>query len=342
MEKPETLKLHPPRAAVPPQAISGISELYLAGAASLGGSCRIWTGCPVNWTASLFSMRKPGKAEPMTAEPLDTSERTDGLSTVGVVSRTDELLELAYRSADLGNLDDPLDEAIYILLSLQTREAVYRRVFQHLKARYSSWVEVLDAPDEELVRILRPGGFQNRRAKTLRRFIQAVAEENSRRGSQAGKPLDLDFLHEMGNKEALAFLVGLPGVGPKTARCIMAYSLGRQSFAVDTHVHRVLERLGVIEELKGKPQHDEIESLIPSRIRKRFHINLVHHGRKVCRSRPKCGDCVLVSFCAMGQRAVSRLREAPRVVDLFAGAGGLGYGFRAGWLSDCLGGGERS
>lgn len=264
----------------------------------------------------------------MPSRELMECVRADGLHAAEVISRADELLELSYRSADLGNLEDPLDEAIYILLSLQTREAVYRRVFQHLKASYGSWSEVLDSPDEELVRILRPAGFQNRRAQTLRRFIEAVAEENGRRGWQPAEPLCLDFLHEMGDEEALAFLVGLPGVGPKTARCVMAYSLGRESFAVDTHVRRVLERLEVIERVKGKPRHDEIERLVTSKIRKRFHINLVHHGRAVCRSqRPACGKCVLVSFCERGQRAVSALREAPRVVDLFAGAGGLGFGF---------------
>lgn len=273
-------------------------------------------------------MSKLGNLSRMTSGGPAQRDEVDGLTAAGVVSRADELLELRYRSADLGNLEDPLDEAIYILLSLQTRESVYRKVFENLKASYGNWRELLDAPREDLVQILRPGGFQRRRAETLHRFIEAVSEECGRRASRPEEPLNLEFLHEMGDKEALAFLVGLPGVGPKTARCIMSYSLGRDAFAVDTHVRRVLERLGVVEEVKGKPRHDEIERLVPSKIRKRFHINLVHHGRAVCRSQqPACGDCVLVSFCARGQRSASRSIEGPRVVDLFAGAGGLGYGF---------------
>ena len=250
----------------------------------------------------------------------------DRLSVQEVITRADELLELSYRSADLGNLDDPLDEAVYILLSLQTRESVYRQVFRQLKLTYECWDEVLESPVEELVGILRPAGFQERRAATLRDFLFAVAEENERRGFEG--LLSLDFLSGMDNEEVLEFLVGLPGVGPKTARCIMAYSLRREAFAVDTHVRRVLERLGVIEERKGKPRHDEIERLIPGKIRRRFHINLVHHGRAVCRSRqPRCGECVLMSFCAAGQRSGSGPRPEPEVVELFAGAGGLGYGF---------------
>ncbi len=261
----------------------------------------------------------------MASEPTREYQRADGLSVAAVVSRADELLELTYRSADLGNLADPLDEAIYVLLSLQTRETVYRRVFKQLKEAYRCWDEVLEAPDEELVQSLRPGGFQQRRAATLRKFLLAVRAEVGKRTEQSR--LTLDFLHEMGDKEVLAFLLGLPGIGHKTARCIMAYSLGRESFAVDTHVYRILERLGLIRELTSKPRHDEIERLIPRRIRKRFHINLVHHGRKVCQSRPRCNDCVLVSFCARGRRDLARSRDAPVAVDLFAGAGGLGYGF---------------
>ena len=262
----------------------------------------------------------------MTSRGMMEHERADRLSVAQVISRADELLELAYRSADLGNFENPLDEAIYLLLSLQTRESVYRQVFRRLKAAYRTWDEVLDAPDEDLVQVLRPGGFQERRAAILRQFLLAVLAEVNRRSPRSG--LNLDFLHEMTDQEALAFLVGLPGVGPKTARCIMAYSLGRESFAVDTHVRRVLERLGVVEQRKGKPKHDDIEQLIPSKIRSRFHINLVHHGRAVCRSQlPRCSDCVLVSFCGRGRQAVAGLRATPRVVDLFAGAGGLGYGF---------------
>ena len=250
----------------------------------------------------------------------------DRLPVQGVITRADELLELSYRSADLGNLDNPLDEAVYILLSLRTRESVYRQVFKQLKATYGTWDEVLESPAEELVRILRPGGFQERRAATLQSFLLAVAEENERRGVKG--QLSLDFLEGMGNDELLEFLVGLPGVGPKTARCIMAYSFQREAFAVDTHVWRVLERLGVIEPRKGKPRHDEIENLIPSKIRRRFHVNLVHHGRAVCRSQQaRCGDCVLVSSCATGQASIDGPCQKPKVVELFAGAGGLGYGF---------------
>jgi DNA (cytosine-5)-methyltransferase 1 len=258
------------------------------------------------------------------------SGRGDGLSAQGVLDRIDELLELAYRSADLGNLADPLDEAVFILISAQTREQVYRRVFASLKATYPRWVDVLSASRGELERVLKPAGFQVQRASKLAALFAAIERSNIDQGlgPAHGDDLTLEFLHRMSDEEAAAFLVQLPGIGPKSARCILAYSLGRDTFAVDTHVRRILERLELIERRSGKPAHGSIEGLIPKRQRVRLHINLVHHGRAVCLSgRPRCQQCFLVSFCPTGQATVSAKRERPIAVELFAGAGGLGLGF---------------
>lgn len=255
-------------------------------------------------------------------------DRSDSLPMTEVVSRVDELLELRYRSSDLGNLDDPLDEAIYILLSLQTREPVYRRVFARLKDAFPHcWSELLQADHDTLVQLVQPAGFQEQRASKIKQFVAAVAGEPRALGKN-GK-LSLEFLRGMNDREVLAYLESLPGMGPKSARCVMAFSLGRDRFAVDTHVRRILERLELVDAQPGKPRHEDYERLVPSRLRRRLHINLVHHGRAVCTSRkPKCHKCVLVSFCPGGQRAVARESSKPVAVELFAGAGGMGEGFR--------------
>ena len=257
-----------------------------------------------------------------------TGDRADRLSASGVISRVSELLELQYRSADLGNLDDPLDEAIYILLSIQTRAPVYRTVFERLVEAFPhGWHQVLRADHEVLVEILRPAGFQQQRAAKLTRFLAAVESDTRALGEDG--TLSLDFLSDLDDTEALKFLESLPGIGPKAARCVMAYSLGREVFAVDTHVRRVLERLGLVDVHPGKPRHRDFERLVPGKIRRRLHINLVHHGRAVCRSQqPRCEGCVLVSFCPTGQKAVVERSAGPATVELFAGAGGLGEGFR--------------
>ena len=250
----------------------------------------------------------------------------------GLISRIDELLEARYRSADLGNMEDPLDETLYILLSRQTQEPVYRRVYQDLRRCYPSWSDVLQAPDEHLASLLRPAGLHDQRARQVKALLAAVQEENQRQGvGPAAVPaadLTLDFLRALSDEAAERFLTRLPGIGPKSARCVLAYSLNRPAFAVDTHVHRVFSRLGLVTPAGRKKDHDPFQDAVPKGARKRLHINLIHHGRAICRARrPKCGDCVLVSFCPKGRETVAS-DERPAVVDLFAGAGGLGYGFR--------------
>lgn len=255
------------------------------------------------------------------------------LSTGDIVDRVDELLEAQYRSADLGNLDDPLAETIFILVSQQTRDTVYRRVFASLRETFPRWTEVLAADQAEVERVLQPAGFQRRRAAQLQELlgIVDVANHDHQVGPYAPVPgdLTLEFLKDLDDDEAEGFLLELPGIGPKSARCVLAYSLSRSAFPVDTHVHRIVTRLDLVTSQGRKADHNPYQEAIPEPVRRRLHINMVHHGRTVCRtSRERCQDCVLVSFCGRGRSRLADRR--PVAVDLFAGAGGLGSGFGAG------------
>jgi DNA (cytosine-5)-methyltransferase 1 len=261
--------------------------------------------------------------------------RTVELSRGEVIDRIDELLEARYHSADLGNLDEPLAETVFILLSQQTRDAVYRGVYQALREAFPRWMDARRARVRTLERVLEPAGFHRRRARQLRALLARVDQSNRERRvgpyGPAADDLTLDFLHDLEDAEAEEFLLGLPGIGPKSARCVLAYALGRGVFPVDTHVHRILSRLELLPTLGRKADHDPFQDAIPVDMRKRLHVNLVHHGREICRtSNERCGDCVLVSFCRPGQRRLSCIAEdQPVAIDLFAGAGGLGSGFRA-------------
>jgi DNA (cytosine-5)-methyltransferase 1 len=260
-----------------------------------------------------------------------------GLQQREVVERIDELLEVTYRSADLGNLQDVLAETIYILLSLNTQELVYQRVYRSLRAKYPRWLDLLQAPEADVVGVLAPGGLHVQRAHYLKDLLEAVHQDNVARGTGPARDsagdLTLEYLREMTAEEAETFLVALPGVGKKTARCVMAYSLDEPRFAVDTHVERILTRLGLAPPRRAKVDHDGFEAIVPPPIRKRLHINLVHHGRAVCQRRnARCGNCVLVSFCCEGRERVASEDRRPIAIDLFGGAGGLGSGFRQeGW-----------
>jgi DNA-cytosine methyltransferase len=190
--------------------------------------------------------------------------------------------------------------------------------------------QVLSAPDAALEGLLRPGGLQAQRARYLRELLEAVRDDNAVRGvgPASGADLTLEYLHDLADGEVESFLDALPGIGKKSARCVMAYSLGRQSFAVDTHVERILTRLGLAPARKSKLDHESFQAIVPPKLRRQLHINLVHHGRAVCQSRARCQACVLVSFCAEGLASVAGGSDAPVAIDLFAGAGGLGSGFR--------------
>ena len=154
------------------------------------------------------------------------------LDPVEIIDRVDELLEVANRSGDLGNVDDVLSETVYILLSLNTRETVYQRVFARLRRRYPRWLDVAKAATPELEGILRPGGLQSQRAAYLQGLLEEVLADNRRRSTGPGgddDDLTLEYLHGMTDDEVEAFLVSLPGVGKKTARCVMAYALNRHN-----------------------------------------------------------------------------------------------------------------
>lgn len=260
----------------------------------------------------------------------------NALTTGDVVGRIDELLEVTYRSGDLGNVTDVLSETIYILLSLNTREPVYQRVYRTLREQFPRWTDVESASVKQLATVLKPGGLQHQRATYLKDLLKCVREDNVKRGADAcgrRRDLTLEYLRDLRDADVEAFLLNLPGVGKKTARCVMSYALDREQFAVDTHIARILTRIGLVESKGTKTDHDAFQCTVPPRMRKRLHINLVHHGRAVCtNSEPNCGECVLVSFCARGREQVGREDLRPTAVDLFAGAGGLGHGFRsAGW-----------
>jgi len=279
--------------------------------------------------------KKPHGCRPLHVPPLALGK--NALTPRAIVERIDELLEVTYRSRDLGNVSDVLSETVYILLSLNTREVVYQRIYAALRGRFPRWVDVEQASLPELAAVLQPGGLQEQRARYLKDLLTRVRADNIARGEGAGAAscddLTLEYLRSLPDPQVEEFLLALPGVGKKTARCVMSYALDRRQFAVDTHVARIFNRLGIIESAGAKPDHDAFQAVVPERIRKRLHINLIHHGRAVCGTgQPRCEGCVLVSFCGKGQQRVGVDDGRPRALDLFAGAGGLGYGFRtAGW-----------
>lgn len=259
---------------------------------------------------------------PLTRRPMTEQER------IAAVTRIAELVEVRYRGRGLGNLKDPLDEAIYIVLSRQTREAAYQKAYAQLRERWPQWKQLLEVDASDIEPVIAAAGFGRQRAVQLKSMLAIVADECDRRGRPG--ELTLDWLDEMTDAQAESFLMKLPGVGPKTARCVMHYSLQRDTFAVDTNIRRIFDRLGLVSDAGGKVNHTLYDLIVPRELRRDLHVNLIHHGREVCRSgKPRCADCPLISFCETGRRSDWSADRRPVAVEVFAGGGGMGAGFAA-------------
>jgi len=186
---------------------------------------------------------------------------------------------------------DPLSELVRTILSQNTSDVNSNRAFARLRERFPSWEQVRGAEVKAIEEAIRPGGLARIKAPRIKSALQAIVEE---RGE-----LDLEFLRELELDEAKAWLQSLVGVGPKTAACVLLFSLGRPVLPVDTHVLRVSRRVGLIEPgTSMEKAHEVLGEMSPDGAVYDFHVNMVSHGRQVCHPRrPRCEACVLAPHC---------------------------------------------
>lgn len=238
----------------------------------------------------------------MTASPLRPG-------AVERLARIDAVLEAAYGTpeAELGNKPDPLDEAIYIILSFQTDLARCSSIWSRLRAAYPSWDAVERAAARDVARILRDGGLHRQKTRTIRRLLAEVRKV-------AGE-YSLDFLRAMNNEEAERLLTRLPGLSWKAARCVLLYSLGRDVLPVDSNTFRILKRIGVLSRravYRRRTLHDSIQAAVPAHRRRALHVNLVAHGQRTCLPRaPQCPCCPLSADCPRIGLPSSARRHVP-------------------------------
>jgi endonuclease III len=217
------------------------------------------------------------------------------------------VLKRRYRSPRHHNKVNPLDELVFILLSAKTTESSYLRTYEALRRRFADWFDVLRSPIGTVASTIREGGLSTKKERQLRALLTEI---DSRIGRE-----EFAKLRIRSTLEATRALVALPGVGLKSARCVLMYSLGRKVFPVDTHCRRVMSRLGVIRfERLTDPVQNSIQELVPPSIRYDLHVNFVAHGRAVCTARsPRCSACPLKARCAYFAAAeASQLASASR------------------------------
>ena len=185
----------------------------------------------------------------------------------------------------------PLDELILTVLSQNTNDVNRDRAYADLRARFPTWDDVAEAPLPAIARAIRHGGLGPTKSVRLREILRTL------RGR--GIPLDERAFARMRSTALWDLLVGLRGVGPKTAACVLLFSLGRPFFPVDTHVHRVTRRLGLVPEDADAVQAQErLQAAIPPADVYELHMLLIRHGREVCLARrPLCSRCPLSDVC---------------------------------------------
>ncbi|MDT8306068.1 MAG: endonuclease III [Anaerolineae bacterium] len=185
----------------------------------------------------------------------------------------------------------PVDQLVATILSQQTSSINQRRAFAALRDRFPTWEEVMAAPLEAVQAAIYPAGLASQKGPRIQKALRTICRE---RGE-----LNLDFLEELPVDEAKAWLRNLKGVGPKTAAIVLLFTFNRPAFPVDTHIHRIAQRIGLVPpQTSAAKTHDLLEAIIDPERYYPFHIMVIRHGREICLARePRCHICPLQDYC---------------------------------------------
>lgn len=187
---------------------------------------------------------------------------------------------------------DPLEELVLTVLSQNTSDVNRDRAYTSMRDRYPTWESLAAADAPSLSTAIRSGGLSNVKAPRILAILREIARRE-------GGSLDLSWMRRAPTTRIRDYLMSLPGVGPKTAACVLAFSLGRPALPVDTHVYRVSRRLGFIGPgIDAARAHGVMDEAVPARLRVSMHVGLIRLGRSICRpGRPSCEVCPLQELC---------------------------------------------
>lgn len=208
------------------------------------------------------------------------------------IYKVEALLSYTYGISNLGNKINPLNELLYITISLRTTGPSLQRTYLKFKKVFPKWEDVYTARVNKIASVLKSAGLSNQKAHNLKQILKKIKQD--------WNMLSLRKLKAMDNMLMEEYLLTLPGIGLKSARCIMMYSFAREVFPIDSHCFRIIKRLGWIPVHSGysKNIQNYLQDLIPRKLRYKLHVNLIQHGRNVCFPyRPRCNVCFLKKYC---------------------------------------------
>ena len=202
-----------------------------------------------------------------------------------------DLLEVQYGKAIWKRRHEPLDELILTILSQHTSDINSERAFQILKDRFGDMYSVRDAEISEIEKAIKSAGLFRIKAIRIKNVLSYIYDEIGN--------LNIDFLGDLSMKDAKKWLMDIDGIGPKTAAIVLCFSFGMPAIPVDTHVHRISKRLGLIgAKITADAAHDLLERMVDKNMIFPFHVYLINHGRNICKAvRPNCKSCVLRHKC---------------------------------------------
>jgi len=218
------------------------------------------------------------------------------------------LLNRAYGRPRPFKKSPPVDELIRTILSQNTTDKNSLAAFAVLKKSFRSWEALAGTDTAKIARLIRHAGLARIKAKRIKEALSRIRDREGGKRENKGREgkISLDFLAKMGVKDAIEYLKSMKGVGPKTAACVLLFSFGKPVMPVDTHIFRVARRLGLIGAKLGiEEAHERLSNIVPKDLIYPFHLGIIEHGRKVCKSQtPKCGVCVVYGLCLFKDKSV--------------------------------------
>lgn len=194
-----------------------------------------------------------------------------------------------------GKRSPPLDTLIGTLLSQNTNDQNSYRAWVNLRKKYPSWEDVVAAPWQSVAAAIRVGGLKNQKARRIKEILRRVHRDWG--------AYSLSALRGKTNDEVMEYLLSMKGVGEKTAACVLVFSLNRDVFPVDTHIHRICNRLGFVATKTAEESFRAMDSMVPAGKSYSFHVNLIQFGREICRAgKPLCRNCPLFDECMFVQK----------------------------------------